>query len=426
MATSNAATTYLERRILDYLFKNDSLSFASPGNDLYVGLATAITDVETGTVTEVQVDTDDANYTRKRVVAADWKQSASTLARGIGTTDTEIQITDAEAFPTSGTIVVDDETITYTGKDGTANADVDGAVSASANVALDGNNGTITVGMIVTGTGITGTVKVLTVTSQQAIVLDTAVTLANDTLLNFDGTNTLTGCTRGASSTTAVNHVTADVNGAVSASTTVVMDNVFGTLVVGARIRGTGITGPVHVASITAQVGAIAGTATVVLDTAVTISNDVAVTFDAESVVCDQQQVINDNNIEFPAAAGTAATYTVTHAFVADGDIATANVNGATTASKTVVLDGNVGTIAVGDIVTGTGITGSPSGIVRVQTVTSQTNIDLDTAVTLANDAVLTFDGTDKLFIGQLDVSKTIATGDIFRINSGNLSIELK
>ena len=426
MATSNAATTYLERRILDYLFKNDSLSFASPGNDLYVGLATAITDVETGTVTEVQVDTEDANYTRKRVVAADWKQSTSTLARGIGTTDTEVQITDAEAFPTSGTIVIDDETITYTGKDGTANADVDGAVSASANVALDGNNGTITVGMIVTGTGISGTVKVLTVTSQQAIVLDTAVTLANDTLLNFDGTNTLTGCTRGASSTTAVNHVTADVNGTVSASTTVVMDNVFGTLVVGARIRGTGITGPVHVASITAQVGAIAGTATVVLDTAVTISDDVAVTFDAESVVCDQQQVINDNNIEFPAAAGTAATYTVTHAFVADGDIATANVNGATTASKTVVLDGNVGTIAVGDIVTGTGITGSPSGIVRVQTVTSQTNIDLDTAVTLANDAVLTFDGTDKLFIGQLDVSKTIATGDIFRINSGNLSIELK
>ena len=426
MATSNAATTYLERRILDYLFKNDSLSFASPGNDLYVGLATAITDVETGTVTEVKVDTEDANYTRKRVVAADWKQSTSTLARGIGTTDTEVQITDAEAFPTSGTIVIDDETITYTGKDGTANADVDGAVSASANVVLDGNNGTITVGMIVTGTGITGTVKVLTVTSQQAIVLDTAVTLADDTLLNFNGVNTLTGCTRGTSSTTAVNHVTADVNGAVSASTTVVMDNVFGTLVVGARIRGTGITGPVHVASITAQVGAIAGTATVVLDTAVTISADVAVTFDAESVVCDQQQVINDNNIEFPAAAGTAATYTVTHAFVADGDIATANVNGATTASKTVVLDGNVGTIAVGDIVTGTGITGSPSGIVRVQTVTSQTNIDLDTAVTLANDAVLTFDGTDKLFVGQLDVSKTIATGDIFRINSGNLSIELK
>jgi hypothetical protein len=30
------------------------------------------------------------------------------------------------------------------------------------------------------------------------------------------------------------------------------------------------------------------------------------------------------------------------------------------------------------------------------------------------------------LFIGALDASKTIATGDIFRINAGNLSIELK
>jgi hypothetical protein len=61
-----------------------------------------------------------------------------------------------------------------------------------------------------------------------------------------------------------------------------------------------------------------------------------------------------------------------------------------------------------------------------VATVTSQTNIALDTAVSLANDAVLTFDGTNKLFVGALDVSKTIATGDIFRINASNLSIELK
>ena len=30
------------------------------------------------------------------------------------------------------------------------------------------------------------------------------------------------------------------------------------------------------------------------------------------------------------------------------------------------------------------------------------------------------------LFIGALDASKAIATGDIFRINAGNLSIELK
>jgi hypothetical protein len=42
MATSNAATNYLERRILDFIFKNNALSFASPGDSLYVGLATAV------------------------------------------------------------------------------------------------------------------------------------------------------------------------------------------------------------------------------------------------------------------------------------------------------------------------------------------------------------------------------------------------
>jgi hypothetical protein len=30
------------------------------------------------------------------------------------------------------------------------------------------------------------------------------------------------------------------------------------------------------------------------------------------------------------------------------------------------------------------------------------------------------------LFVGALDASKTIASGDIFRINAGNLTIELK
>jgi hypothetical protein len=30
------------------------------------------------------------------------------------------------------------------------------------------------------------------------------------------------------------------------------------------------------------------------------------------------------------------------------------------------------------------------------------------------------------LFVGALDANKTIADGDIFRINAGNLTIELK
>ncbi len=414
MATSNAATTYLERRILDYLFKNDSLSFATPGNSIYVGLATAIGNAEKGNITEVSIDSEDANYVRQQVNAAGWKQSVTSLARGVSAAATEIQITDAESFPASGTIVIDEEIITYTGKDGAATADVDGAVTSSTSVVLDGNNGTITVGMIVTGSGITGTVKVATVTNQNNIVLDTAVTLADDTALSFDGTNTLTGCVRGASSTTAAIHATATIDGAVTASTAVTVDNVYGTLTVGQRIRGTGITGVVKIDTVNSQTS-------IVLDTAITIADDVDVTFDAENVINDQQQVINDNNIEFSPSSGV-ANYTVTHAFIADKPFASALVNLPTSSSKVIDIDNVSGTIAVGDIVTGTGIT----GLVTVTVVNSATQITVDTTLSLADNTKLKFDGSNLLFIGALDVAKTIASGDIFRINSANLTVELK
>ena len=45
--------------------------------------------------------------------------------------------------------------------------------------------GTITKGMVVTGTGITGTVTVKTVTNQNSIILDTAVSLADNAVLSF-------------------------------------------------------------------------------------------------------------------------------------------------------------------------------------------------------------------------------------------------
>ena len=349
MATTNAATSYLERRILDYLFKNDSLSFATPGNSIYVGLATAAPNAENGNITEVNIVTEDADYLRQQVTAANWKQSVTTAAVAIGSSDTSIILADAEAFPTSGTVVVNQEIITYTGKDGTATADANGAVSSSTSLAVDGNSGTITVGMVVTGTGISGTVRVATVTNQNALVLSSAITISDNTALTFTGTSILTGCTRGASSTTAAAH----------------------------------------------SVG--------------------------NNVISDAQRVINDNNIEFPPSSGI-ANYTVTHAFVADKDFASADVNGPVSGSANVALDGNVGTIAVGDVVTGAGITGH----VTVNTVTSQNAIVLSSSVTLADNVKLKFDGSNMLFVGQLDASKLIASGDIFRINASNLSIELK
>jgi|TARA_X000001036_G_C20648424_1_gene793981 ribosomal 30S subunit maturation factor RimM len=351
MATSNAATTYLERRVLDFLFKNNSLSFATPGNSIYVGLATAVTSAENSAFTEVNIVSQDANYTRQQVTAANWKQSNTTLAVNAGASDTEIILTDAEALPTTGNddIVIGQEILTYTGKDGTATADANGAVTSSTNVAVDGNNGTLTVGMVVTGTGITGTVRIATVTNQNNIVLSSAVTVADNTALSFTGVNTLTGVTRGQDGTSAASHTA------------------------------------------------------------------------GATVICDSQRVINDNNIEFSPSSGV-ATYTVTHAFVADKNFARATVNGAVSSSANVALDGNSGTIAVGDVVTGTGI----SGLVTVQTVTNQNAIVLSSAQSISDNVVLKFDGSNTLFLGGLDASKALAVGDIFRINAGNLSIELK
>ena len=64
-----------------------------------------------------------------------------------------------------------------------------GAVSSSTALAVDGNSGTIVVGMSVTGTGISGNVKVATVTSQTALVLDTAISIANDVSLTLASNN---------------------------------------------------------------------------------------------------------------------------------------------------------------------------------------------------------------------------------------------
>ena len=93
MATSNAATNYLERRLLNFLFGNNSLSFSTPGDSIYVGLATAVSAAETGTVTEATF----TNYARQQVTAANW-----TLV-GSDSTDQQTATNAANIeFPASG------------------------------------------------------------------------------------------------------------------------------------------------------------------------------------------------------------------------------------------------------------------------------------------------------------------------------------
>lgn len=96
MATSNAATTYLEHALLDFLFKNNSETLSSPGDSIYVGLATAVADAEAGTLTEVNTSTEDSNYARQQVAASGW-----TLASGATDAQTVTNASNIE-FSASG------------------------------------------------------------------------------------------------------------------------------------------------------------------------------------------------------------------------------------------------------------------------------------------------------------------------------------
>ena len=84
MATSNAANTYLENKLLRLIFKNNAGSFSSPGDSIYVGLATAVSNAEAGTLTEVNTSTQDANYVRRQVTAANWTVASSSTDQQTG------------------------------------------------------------------------------------------------------------------------------------------------------------------------------------------------------------------------------------------------------------------------------------------------------------------------------------------------------
>ena len=94
------------------------------------------------------------------------------------------------------------------------------------------------------------------------------------------GTYTLSGTTLSRDTTleSSSTKITADVNGAVSASTAVTVDNVQGgTLTVGQRVRGSGISGVVTIATVNSQTS-------IVLDTSVTLSDDTALTIGDEKI----------------------------------------------------------------------------------------------------------------------------------------------
>jgi hypothetical protein len=94
------------------------------------------------------------------------------------------------------------------------------------------------------------------------------------------GTYTLSGTTlsRDTVLESSSTKITADVDGAVSASASVTVDNVQGgTLTVGQRVRGTGISGIVTIAGVASQTS-------ITLSTAVTLADDTALTIGDEKI----------------------------------------------------------------------------------------------------------------------------------------------
>ena len=79
MATSNAATSYLENKLLNHIFKNTA--FSSPGDSIYVGLATAVGNFDNSTgESSAFAEITEANFTdyqRKQVTAANWTVTAA-------------------------------------------------------------------------------------------------------------------------------------------------------------------------------------------------------------------------------------------------------------------------------------------------------------------------------------------------------------
>ena len=100
MATANAATTFLENRILSFIFKNNAASFSSPGDSIYVGLATAVSNFNDSTGESGDPTITEANfgsYARKQVTASNWTLTAESADTQTIKNSSSIEFTEASS-----------------------------------------------------------------------------------------------------------------------------------------------------------------------------------------------------------------------------------------------------------------------------------------------------------------------------------------
>ena len=100
MATATAATTFLENRLLSFIFKNNAASFSSPGDSIYVGLATAVSNFNDSTGESGDPTITEANfgsYARKQVTASNWTLTAESADTQTIKNSSSIEFTEASS-----------------------------------------------------------------------------------------------------------------------------------------------------------------------------------------------------------------------------------------------------------------------------------------------------------------------------------------
>ncbi len=144
----------------------------------------------------------------------------------------------------------------------TATASVNGATTTTTAVAVDGNSGTIVVGMTVTSDSMVGSVTVATVTDQNNIVLSATQSLPDNEVLTFGPPDAVT--------------------------TTHILDSISGTIAEGMDVTGTGVPSGVTVSSFSGS--------TVTLSEAVTLAENIALTFSEVYTIAAGGVNFNDTN----------------------------------------------------------------------------------------------------------------------------------
>ena len=192
--------------------------------------------------------------------------------QGASQSGTDLDIANIFTSPVAG----DTLTLTHATAqiNNTATAVVNGTVSSSTSVAVDGNSGSIVVGMVVSGTGVDSSITVTTVTDQQNIVISSAQSIANDVALTFTAPD--------------------------SVNTTYIVDTITGTIATGLTVVGSGIADGVTVTGFTAS------TSTITLSTGLDLTENLELTF-------KKTYTIASGGVSF-SSANKSATLTLTGA----------------------------------------------------------------------------------------------------------------